>query len=87
MAVLCNLREIYGPKRALTTEQAAIKLVANQRARVEWDILRTTEWTLDEIKWRVIANRPKDEQRRLHDEGCLQIERDKRRSRLHRLIY
>jgi hypothetical protein len=42
---------------------------------------------MDKINWRVIDNKLTDERRSLHQEGCLQIERDKRRNRLYRLIY
>jgi hypothetical protein len=63
------LKNIYGPRRALAPEQTAVKLIANPRARVEWDILQTIEWIMDEINWHVIDNRLKDEVRSLHDQG------------------
>jgi hypothetical protein len=53
---------------------------------VEWDILPTTEWILDEINWRVAHDRVKDEMRGVHDHGCLDAERAKGRSRLYKLV-
>jgi hypothetical protein len=85
-AELCSLTGICTPRKALTPEQTAVKLVTNEKTRVEWEIMKTPEWTMEEINWRVIDNRLKDEPRNLHDMGCLAVERDKRRDKLYKLI-
>jgi hypothetical protein len=61
-------------------------LVRNEKTKIEWDIFRVTEAIINEIDWRVIDNKLKDEVRGLHDQGCLDAERDKRRGRLYKLV-
>jgi hypothetical protein len=48
--------------------------------------MKTTEAIMEEINWRVIDNRLREEQRSLHDIGCLEVERDKRRNKLYKLV-
>jgi hypothetical protein len=86
VAELCDLTGIYSPRKALTPEQTAVRLTANQKARVEWELMKTTEAIMEEINWRVIDNRLHDEPRNLHDMGCLEVERDKRKNKLYKLI-
>jgi hypothetical protein len=83
---LSLLKDIYKPRKALTPEQTATKLVRNETTKVEWDIFRITEAIMDENNWRIIDNRLKDEVRGLHDQGCLAEERDKRRDRLYKMV-
>jgi hypothetical protein len=60
--------------------------VVNEKTKIEWDIFKTTEWIMDEINWRAIDNKLKDEVRGLHEEGSFDVERDKRRDRMHKLV-
>jgi hypothetical protein len=48
-AELCSLTGIYTPRKALTPEHIAVKLVTNEKTRVEWEIMKTTEWIMEEI--------------------------------------
>jgi hypothetical protein len=58
---LCNMTELLcGPKRALSPEKTAVRPMATQKARVEWDLLRCTEWITEEVNGRVVDNRLKD---------------------------
>jgi hypothetical protein len=57
---LCSLTGIYTPRKALTPEQTAVKLVTNEKTRIEWEIMITTEMTMEEINWSAIDNRLKD---------------------------
>jgi hypothetical protein len=61
-------------------------MVVNENTRIEWEIMKTAEWITNEINWRVIDHRLKDEPRNLRDMGCLAVERDKRRDKLHKLV-
>jgi hypothetical protein len=80
----CSIQEpLYGPRRALTPEQTAVRLMANAKAHLECDLLQTTEWVMQEITWRVIDNRLKDQPMSAHDAMVLEIERGRRRDRLH----
>jgi hypothetical protein len=58
-------------------------MMANQKAHIEWDLVQTTEWIMEELKWRVIDNRLKDMPMSPHDALVLEIERGKRRDRLY----
>jgi hypothetical protein len=57
VAELCFFTNGYGPRRALTPIRTAVKRAANERMRIELDLLRTTEWIMDEINWRVIDDK------------------------------
>jgi hypothetical protein len=84
---LCSIREpLYGPKRALTPEQTAVKLMANTKAHLEWDLLQTTDFVMEELNWRVIHNRMKGQQMSAHDALVLEIERGRHLDRLYKGI-
>jgi hypothetical protein len=48
--------------------------------------MKTTEAIMEDINWRVIDNRLREEQPNLHDMECLEIERNKRRDKLYKLV-
>jgi hypothetical protein len=83
---LCDLTGIDTPRKAPTPKQTAVKLTANQKARVEWELMKTIEAIMEEINWRVTDNRLQDEPRSLHDIGCLAIECDRRRDKLYKPV-
>jgi hypothetical protein len=37
-----------GPRRALTPEQTSVRLMANQKTHIELELLKTTEWAIEE---------------------------------------
>jgi hypothetical protein len=83
---LCSLKDICKPRKELTPEQTATKLVRNENTKIECDILRVTEAIMDEINSRVIDDKLKDEVRGFHDQGCPEAERDERRDRPYKLV-
>jgi hypothetical protein len=86
MGELYSLKNIYTRCKVLTPAQTATKLVVNEKTKIEWDIFKTMEWIMDEINWCVIDNNLKDQLRGPHDQGCLDVERDKRRDRPDKLV-
>jgi hypothetical protein len=63
-----------------------VKLQANIKAHLEWDLLQTTDSIMEELNWRVIDNRLKEQTLSEHDSEVLAIERGKHRDRLHKGI-
>jgi hypothetical protein len=76
----------YGPKRALTPEQTAAKLMANAKADLEWDLLQTTDFVMEELNWGIIDNPLKDQTLSAHGALVLGIERGNHRDRLYKGI-
>jgi hypothetical protein len=51
--------------------------MATTKAHLEWDLLQTTDFVTEELNWRVIDNRMKEQQMSAHDALVLEIERGK----------
>jgi hypothetical protein len=60
--------------------------MTNANAHLEWDLVQTTDFVMEELNWRVIDNRMKGEQMSAHDALVLEIERGKHRDRLYKEI-
>jgi hypothetical protein len=60
--------------------------MANAKAHLEWDLLQTTDFVMEELNWRVIDNRTKGQQMSAHDALVLEIQRGKHRDRLYKGI-